>query len=225
MAVPVLNPTTVTRALDVVTASSNVTSDGGAVITARGFNYGLTNQVLQQQAVAGTTGAMTFDFTLAPGRWYFQAFATNADGTTVSEVVSVEVYGETADVRADQGVASVIAAQEAAGYYFVGTGISAKSSNILLVFSQTPGASSDARLMGSTGRWRVTGGETATGVIYGVKAIGSGFAYGDGCVAILGEPPLEDDTVEDGAVDLWPASSILVKSGECWIYGSNIVVT
>lgn len=217
---------TAARTLNKTTFYAEISSDGGETVDEVVFYYGRSSDNLNLYAFGNSLDDPFFvELTLTPGTWYFQAGATNADGEALSAVSSIQVYGEAVDVRADESVAAIVASQEAAGFYYVGTGVSAKASNILLLFSETPGASADARLMGSTGRWRVTGGETATGVIYAVLAISADFAYGPGCVAILGEAPLEDDEVVQGNTDLWPASEVVAKSGEAYVYGTGVVVT
>jgi hypothetical protein len=217
---------TASRTLGQTTFSAEISSDGGETITDVFFNYGRSSGDLSLSSAGNPADdPFTVELALTPGTWYFQAGATNADGTTLTSVVSIQVYGEAVDVRADESVAAIIASQETAGYYFVGTGVSAKASNILLLFSETPGASADARMMGSTGRWRVNGGQTAMGNIYAVLATTDNFAYGPGCVALIGQAPAEDDAILEGATDLWPATTVVAKSGKCWVYGFGVTVS
>ena len=73
------------------TLNGNITSDGGATITARGFVYATSNTDLTigvtgvaNVAVSGTTGVFTENFTgLTAGTAYFYtAYATNSAGTS-----------------------------------------------------------------------------------------------------------------------------------------------
>ncbi len=70
-----------------VTLGANVTSDGGAAITSRGFKYGTTpSPTTNQTIVTGTTGAMTANITgLQSGTvYYYIAFAVNSNGTSTT---------------------------------------------------------------------------------------------------------------------------------------------
>lgn len=68
--------------------SANVASDGGSVITTRGFYYGTSsNPTTNLTTVTGTTGSMSTSISgLTPGTLYFyRAYATNVNGTTSIE--------------------------------------------------------------------------------------------------------------------------------------------
>lgn len=88
-------PSVSTIEITEITASSakctgNVSGDGGAEITARGFCYGLTaNPTLlnQSETVGGTTGSFEATLTnLQPNKTYHvRAFATNSVGTNYGE--------------------------------------------------------------------------------------------------------------------------------------------
>ena len=90
---PVL-PTVVTNAASNITATGatlngNVTSDGGATVTACGFVYGTSASNLNQTAASGTgTGSFTKTLSgLVTGTtYYYKAFATNSVGTAYGEV-------------------------------------------------------------------------------------------------------------------------------------------
>lgn len=100
---PVSAPTVTTGSVSNVTTttatvSGNVTSDGGATITQRGFVYGLTtNPVIGGDNVnisvlPGTTGEFSDLLTeLEPGTTYHvRAFATNSEGTSYGDNVEFE---------------------------------------------------------------------------------------------------------------------------------------
>ncbi|WP_226742892.1 HYR domain-containing protein [Polaribacter gangjinensis] len=70
-----------------VSLSANVTSDGGATVTSRGFYYGTSpNPSTNLTTVVGTTGIMNASITgLAQNtQYYYNAFATNSNGTTLT---------------------------------------------------------------------------------------------------------------------------------------------
>lgn len=76
-----------------MTISGNVTSDGGASITQRGFYFGTnssspTNNT--KYTIGGSTGSYSLNRTsLSPGTTYYSwAFATNSQGTTYGSRVS-----------------------------------------------------------------------------------------------------------------------------------------
>ena len=76
-----------------ITANGNVTSDGGASITERGFYFGTDGSAATSNTkytVSGTTGAFNRAFTglTASTTYYFWAFATNSAGTTIASRVT-----------------------------------------------------------------------------------------------------------------------------------------
>lgn len=78
-----------------VDVAGNVSSDGGATITERGFVYNTSSNPTtsnSKAAVSGTTGAMSTTITgLTPNTTYYvRAFATNAVGTSYGDNVSFE---------------------------------------------------------------------------------------------------------------------------------------
>ena len=111
-------PTTSTIAASNITSTTatlngNITSDGGATITARGFVYAISNAGLTigttgvaSVAVSGTTGVFTENFTgLTAGTAYFYtAYATNSAGTsygneqsfTTEAALSIEDFEQSA---------------------------------------------------------------------------------------------------------------------------------
>ena len=73
------------------TLSGNVTSDGGATITARGFLYGTNSNNLSQTVQSGSgTGSYTKALTglTSSTTYYYKAYATNSAGTAYGEVMS-----------------------------------------------------------------------------------------------------------------------------------------
>ncbi|MBR5983282.1 MAG: hypothetical protein IK025_06125 [Bacteroidales bacterium] len=71
------------------TISGNVTSDGGATITTRGFMYGTDASNLTQNVQSGSgTGTYTKNITGldASTTYYYKAYATNVAGTSYGEV-------------------------------------------------------------------------------------------------------------------------------------------
>jgi len=72
------------------TLSGNVTSDGNATVTARGFVYGTSANNLSQTVQSGSgTGSYTASLTgLASGTtYYYKAYATNSEGTGYGEIM------------------------------------------------------------------------------------------------------------------------------------------
>ena len=103
-------PTTSTTAASNITSTTatlngNITSDGGATITARGFVYATSNTGLiigatdvASVAVSGTTGVFTENITglTAGTKYYYRAYATNSVNTTYGEVQSFTTTTEAA---------------------------------------------------------------------------------------------------------------------------------
>jgi hypothetical protein len=79
-------------AVSTVTLNGNVTSDGGATVTARGFYFGTNSNATSNPAYASGsgTGAYSLARTGLTGSttYYFAAYATNATGTTVGGTLS-----------------------------------------------------------------------------------------------------------------------------------------
>ena len=79
-----------------VIANCNVTNDGGATITERGFYFGTSTNMTSnpKYSVGGTTGAFSLTRTgLATSTTYrFWAYATNSTGTTYSARVDAATY-------------------------------------------------------------------------------------------------------------------------------------
>ena len=98
LAAPTASTTTAsTITSTTATLNGNITSDGGAAITARGFVYATSNADLTIDntaadivVVSGTTGVFTENITgLTAGTTYFyRAYATNSVNTTYGEVQS-----------------------------------------------------------------------------------------------------------------------------------------
>ena len=73
------------------TLSGNVTSDGGARVTSRGFLYGTNSSNLTQTVQSGTgTGSFTKALTglTANTTYYYKAYATNSVGTVYGDVLA-----------------------------------------------------------------------------------------------------------------------------------------
>lgn len=83
------------------TLNGNVTSDGGATITQRGFYWSSTDNTPDSDdnptAVSGTTGSFSKSLTgLTPNTtYYYVAFATNSQGTKTGAVQSFKTNQET----------------------------------------------------------------------------------------------------------------------------------
>lgn len=92
---PSPSPTVVNAANGTVTFSSavlngNVTSNGGAALTSRGFYYGLTPALGSIQAASGVvTGTYSATVTglSSEVKYYFRAYATNCRGTDTANVL------------------------------------------------------------------------------------------------------------------------------------------
>ena len=113
-------PTVVTNSASSITAASmtangNVTSDGGATITERGFYFGTSTTALSntKYTVSGTTGAFSRSMTGLSGSTTYRifAFATNAVGTTIASMVT--------QATAQPTVASAVSTS---GFRYGGTG-------------------------------------------------------------------------------------------------------
>ena len=81
-----------------VTLNGNVTSDGGATVTARGFLYGTNSSDLTQTIQSGSgTGSFTADLTglTSSTTYYYKAYATNSGGTAYGEVLSFTTLATT----------------------------------------------------------------------------------------------------------------------------------
>ncbi len=87
------------------TLNGNITSDGGATITARGFVYATSNTdlIIENTAadtviVSGTTGTFNSAITslTAGTKYYYRAYATNSFGTTYGAVQSFTTTTEAA---------------------------------------------------------------------------------------------------------------------------------
>lgn len=91
--VPAGSPTVETGTAGVTettaTLNGNVTADGGATVTARGFVYGTSASNLSQNVQSGTgTGSFTKALTglTRSTTYYYKAYATNSAGTAYGEV-------------------------------------------------------------------------------------------------------------------------------------------
>ena len=92
---PVVLTSSVSESSGVVTVAGNVTADGGEAVTDRGFVYGTsTGPTISGSKVASGTGTGSFSAvtpSLAPGTYYFRAFATNSEGTSYGSESSLTI--------------------------------------------------------------------------------------------------------------------------------------
>jgi uncharacterized protein (TIGR02145 family) len=83
-----------------VTINGEITSDGGATVTQRGFYWSETDNTPDsgdnKEIVSGTTGSFSKTISgLKPNTtYYFRAFATNSQGTTTGDVLSFKTAQE-----------------------------------------------------------------------------------------------------------------------------------
>ena len=74
-----------------MTLNGNVTSDGGATVTSRGFYFGTSSNVTSnpQYSSGSGTGAFSLNVSVTGSTTYYcAAYATNAAGTTIGSTVS-----------------------------------------------------------------------------------------------------------------------------------------
>ena len=92
---PVVLTSSVTETSGVVSYAGNVTSDGGAAVTERGFVYDTaTAPLVSDSKVLSGTGTGSFSGTtprLANGTYYFRSFATNSTGTSYGSEETITV--------------------------------------------------------------------------------------------------------------------------------------
>lgn len=87
--VQTLEPTSISNTA--ATLNGNVTSDGGANVTERGFMYGTNANNLTHTVQSGSgTGSFSKEITglTQSSTYYYKAYATNSEGTTYGEVKS-----------------------------------------------------------------------------------------------------------------------------------------
>jgi len=109
-----------------MTASGNVTSDGGATITERGFYFGTNSTAATSNTkytVSGTTGAYTRSFTglSSSTTYYCWAYATNSSGTTIGSRVNLATltpYSPTV-VQPDSGSGFYFSQNDPAATYYI----------------------------------------------------------------------------------------------------------
>lgn len=96
-AATIVAPTVITNAATSVTEvnavlNGEVTSDGGATITERGFRVSSSSDMSSPgtRTVSGTTGTFSYEYMIecTNETRYFQAYATNSAGTTYGDVLS-----------------------------------------------------------------------------------------------------------------------------------------
>ncbi len=139
-------PTASTAAASAITSTTatlngNITSDGGAAITARGFVYATSNANLTigvtgvtDVVVGGTTGVFEKDITglTAGTKYYYRAYATNSVGTTyggeqsftTEAVLSIEDFEQSAVAISPNPATGIvnITVSEKTGYKLLDTG-------------------------------------------------------------------------------------------------------
>jgi len=109
-----------------MTASGNVTSDGGASITERGFYFGTNSAAATNNTkytVSGTTGTYTRSFTglSSSTTHYCWAYATNSAGTTIGSRVNLATltpYSPTV-VQPDSSSGFYFGANDPSGTYYI----------------------------------------------------------------------------------------------------------
>ncbi len=146
LAVAPTAPTTSTAAASAITSTTatlngNITSDGGATITARGFVYAISNADLTigatgvtDVAVSGTTGTFNSAITslTAGTKYYYRAYATNSVDTsyggeqsfTTEAVLSIEDFEQSAVAISPNPATGIvnITVSEKTGYKLLDTG-------------------------------------------------------------------------------------------------------
>ncbi len=139
-------PTASTAAASAITSTTatlngNITSDGGAAITARGFVYAISNAGLTIEntaadtvIVSGTTGVFEKEITglTAGTKYYYRAYATNSLGTTyggeqsftTEAVLSIEDFEQSAVAISPNPATGIvnITVSEKTGYKLLDTG-------------------------------------------------------------------------------------------------------
>ncbi len=142
-------PTTSTAAASTITSSTatlngNITSDGGAAITARGFVYAtskadltIENTAADTVIVSGTTGVLEKDIAglTAGTKYYYRAYATNNEGTSYGgeqsftteaavAVLSIEDFEQPAVAISPNPTSDIlnITVSEKTGYKLLDTG-------------------------------------------------------------------------------------------------------
>jgi|SaaInlV_125m_DNA_1040241.scaffolds.fasta_scaffold47182_2 hypothetical protein len=109
-----------------ITASGNVTSDGGATITERGFYFGTNSAAAANNTkytVSGTTGTYSRSFTGlgSSTTYYCWAYATNSAGTTIGSRVNLATltpYSPTV-VQPASGSGFYFGAGDPSGTYYI----------------------------------------------------------------------------------------------------------
>ncbi len=140
--VPAVSTTTATAITSTTaTLNGNITSDGGAEITARGFVYATSNADLiigttgvANVVVSGTTGVFTENITglTAGTAYYYRAYATNSVDTsyggeqsfTTEAVLSIEDFEQSAVAISPNPTSDIlnITVAEKTGYKLLDTG-------------------------------------------------------------------------------------------------------
>jgi len=136
-----------------ITLNGNVTSDGGATVTARGFYFGTDSNYINNLQVAVGSGTGTFSTTRtnlnANQLYYITAYATNSEGTTIGSTVTATTTALTSfTYRAGESGAALAdaetACEEALSTNIIGYGTSVSSgapATNSYVFSNTTGTS------------------------------------------------------------------------------------
>lgn len=184
---PCVISSSVTESAGVVSVSGNVTLDGGASVTERGFVYGnssLPTTSNNKISIGTGTGAFSgTSSTLSTGTYYFRAFATNSSGTSYGAQTTVTIVASslspstqtiTGSVNSAITNSSTITASNFTGsvsYAITSgtlpTGLSLNSSTG--VISGTPTAlSSNTITVTGTG---ATSGSATTSVTFNISAV------------------------------------------------------
>ncbi len=101
------NPTDITA--NTVTLNGNITSNGGGVISEYGFYWGPTTNPATRVVVGTDNNSGLYNYhlsALAPGIYYFKAYATNSAGTGYGEVKSatIGINPQKGDVNGDNRI-------------------------------------------------------------------------------------------------------------------------
>lgn len=150
---PVILTSSASQSSGAVTVGGNVTADGGAAVTDRGFVYATaTNPTTANSTVALGSGTGSFTGTtpqLPAGTYYFRAYATNSAGTSYGAQETLVIRGNqtitwsplTALTLADSGItlaATVTTGDGSLGYTVVSAGTTGCTiSGTILSFSST----------------------------------------------------------------------------------------
>ena len=139
------------------TLNGNITADGGATVTARGFVYGTSASNLSQNVQSGSgTGSFTKVITglSHSTTYYYKAYATNAIGTNYGEVKTFTTTAITAPIVQTSGSQEYVSAALLYGYITSDGGATVTASGFMygtnsLLLIQNVQANNESGLLGS----------------------------------------------------------------------------